>query len=248
MVERYEYDAYGRVHILDADFSSDADQVSDHAQDVLFAGYLHDAETGLYHVRFRTYHPGLGRWLQRDPLNYVDGLNLFEYVRSNPIALLDSLGLSSGECDDDSGFFDRVFWWVWTLARYVTSPVIDPLIGTAEAAPDIARSVILEEISNRRRQAEIEGGNAPDLLEKDPRFIELVEKAQGRGSLTNEQQRILDEYHRFWDQEAPRYEQWKKDNPQEYNDFKEKYPENHEHMEKQLKNAKKRKEQREKGQ
>ncbi len=51
VVERYEYDGYGRAHVLDADYSSDADQFSDHAQDVLFAGYLHVGETFLRTVR-----------------------------------------------------------------------------------------------------------------------------------------------------------------------------------------------------
>ena len=39
------------------------------------------------------YHPTLGRWMQRDPVGYVDGMGLYEYVRSNPAALLDWLGL-----------------------------------------------------------------------------------------------------------------------------------------------------------
>ncbi len=64
VVERYEYDAYGRVHFLNPDFTSKATQASAYASDILFAAYLHDAETGLYHVCFRTSHPGLGRWLR----------------------------------------------------------------------------------------------------------------------------------------------------------------------------------------
>ena len=34
---------------------------------ILFAGYYRDALTGLSHVRYRSYHPTLARWLQRDP-------------------------------------------------------------------------------------------------------------------------------------------------------------------------------------
>jgi uncharacterized protein RhaS with RHS repeats len=46
----------------------------------------------LYAFVYRTYSPQLGRWLQRDPLGYVDGMNLYEYVRSGPLTWIDPLG------------------------------------------------------------------------------------------------------------------------------------------------------------
>ena len=39
--------------------------------------------------------PTLGRWLERDPAGYVDGMGLYEYVRGGAIRLTDPLGLSS---------------------------------------------------------------------------------------------------------------------------------------------------------
>lgn len=39
------------------------------------------------------YHVDLGRFLQRDPAGYADGLNLYAYVRNNPLRFLDPLGL-----------------------------------------------------------------------------------------------------------------------------------------------------------
>jgi len=30
------------------------------------------------------YHPTVGRWIQRDPIGYADGRNLYEYARSSP--------------------------------------------------------------------------------------------------------------------------------------------------------------------
>jgi RHS repeat-associated protein len=48
-----------------------------------YAGYIFNAEipgAGLYTVRHRHYAPDLGRWLSRDPLGYVDGMSLYEYV------------------------------------------------------------------------------------------------------------------------------------------------------------------------
>lgn len=42
-----------------------------------------------------SYSPTLGRWIQTDPKGYVDGLSLYEYVRSNPLKFVDPLGTAS---------------------------------------------------------------------------------------------------------------------------------------------------------
>jgi len=39
------------------------------------------------------YHPTLGRFLQRDPIGYVDGMGMYESVRSSPLVLLDPTGM-----------------------------------------------------------------------------------------------------------------------------------------------------------
>lgn len=44
---------------------------------------------------FATYNPVQGRWLQRDPVGYVDGVNLYEYAKSSPTVLVDPLGTES---------------------------------------------------------------------------------------------------------------------------------------------------------
>jgi len=104
MVERYQYDPYGKVTILDGttggqtEWATDADQVSDVANDILYCGYRFDSETGLYHVRHRYYHPTLGRWTARDPGSYGDGVNLYEYVAGSPGVSVDPLGLSGKSC------------------------------------------------------------------------------------------------------------------------------------------------------
>gem|GEM_PF-3977159 len=43
--------------------------------------------------RARYYDLDNGRWLQRDPSGYSDGMNLYEYVRSHPTLGLDPIGL-----------------------------------------------------------------------------------------------------------------------------------------------------------
>ncbi|MCP4247753.1 MAG: hypothetical protein GY778_11955 [bacterium] len=46
----------------------------------------------LYHYRAREYDPFHGRFLQRDPAEYVDGGNLYEYATSSPLRYHDPLG------------------------------------------------------------------------------------------------------------------------------------------------------------
>ncbi len=39
------------------------------------------------------YNPELGRFIQRDPIGYIDGQNLVQYARSNPVRFVDTYGL-----------------------------------------------------------------------------------------------------------------------------------------------------------
>jgi RHS repeat-associated protein len=68
------------------------------ANDMIFCGYRYDPETRLYYVRNRMFLTdaggiSVGRWLQRDPIGYAGGVNLYEYVGGNPTIGLDALGL-----------------------------------------------------------------------------------------------------------------------------------------------------------
>ncbi len=57
-----------------------------------YAGYEHDESIAMYHVRHRVYRPDLGRWMTRDPLGYVDGMGLYEYVRGMAVIGVDPQG------------------------------------------------------------------------------------------------------------------------------------------------------------
>jgi hypothetical protein len=48
--------------------------------------------TGLYDFRNRPYSASLGRWMGQDR-GYWDGMNLYQYVGSNPVAFTDPSGL-----------------------------------------------------------------------------------------------------------------------------------------------------------
>ncbi len=64
-----------------------------------YAGYVFATETKSSLARNRWYEPVLGRWMNRDPAGYVDGLNLYEYVQTDPLTGTDPFGLDS---DDES--------------------------------------------------------------------------------------------------------------------------------------------------
>lgn len=57
-----------------------------------FTGQMRLADTPLYHYKTRTYSPALGRFLQTDPAHYDAGLNLYVYVKADPVNLIDPLG------------------------------------------------------------------------------------------------------------------------------------------------------------
>jgi RHS repeat-associated protein len=111
VLERYEYDAYGRVQILSSGFSvlSSSQYANPFAftgrqLDVLDNGNLHHM-----HYRHRDYCPTLGRFLQHDPLGYVDGMGLYEYVKSNPIIEKDPKGTHKWTHEECKEIFDRRF-------------------------------------------------------------------------------------------------------------------------------------------
>ena len=78
-----------------------------------FPGQYFDRETGLAYNAFRDYDPGIGRYLEPDPLGIfapnstVVGLNpLYAYVASDPLNQFDFYGLSTG-CVPGAGCYSN---------------------------------------------------------------------------------------------------------------------------------------------
>ena len=108
LIERYEYTPYGQRTVYFSPGTNDPDAhaptpisrrwtVSSTSQpyglnDIGHQGKMHDEATGLKENSARMYHPRLGRFMQRDPLRYVDGMNLYQYVKSNPLRYSDPDG------------------------------------------------------------------------------------------------------------------------------------------------------------
>ena len=84
-VELYRYDPYGQPVY---------GTPSLYENEVLYCGYLYNAESGLYQTLTRMYDPSLGRWISVDPAGYVDGSDLYQYVSSAPTSRTDPTGLA----------------------------------------------------------------------------------------------------------------------------------------------------------
>jgi RHS repeat-associated protein len=89
VVERYTYDAYGTITVLDPSYLP---LITSPLAYFTFTGREYDAETDLYHYRARTYGPALGRFYSRDPLGYVDGMSLYQYVSGRATFYTDPSG------------------------------------------------------------------------------------------------------------------------------------------------------------
>ena len=89
--ERYAYTPYGEVTFLDANFANPATS-SAISNEYLYTGRRLDPETGLQLNRNRFYHATMGRWMNRDPIGYKGGMNLYGYVDNEPMEYNDPYG------------------------------------------------------------------------------------------------------------------------------------------------------------
>lgn len=102
IVERIDFDPYG----MPTFFSSTNNEINESklSNNMLFAGREYDPESKTYYFRNRTQHIVVGRFMQKDPLLYIDGLNDYTFVNNSVINTVDPFGLQQkANCDNLNG-------------------------------------------------------------------------------------------------------------------------------------------------
>ncbi len=104
----YEYDAFGNTLRATGPYAS--------TNPFRFSTKYTDSETGLVYYGLRYYSPSLGRFVTRDPIGEQGGLNLYGFVRNNPVNRWDYLGMEEKK-SGISLMFGRIFTGIGNLFR-----------------------------------------------------------------------------------------------------------------------------------
>ena len=84
IVNKYAYDAFGKV--------LNQEETIPNAFKYVGQFGVMDEENGLFYMRARYYDPEVGRFINKDPIGLLGGLNLYAYVANNPVNLIDPEG------------------------------------------------------------------------------------------------------------------------------------------------------------
>jgi len=78
-------DAFGNVHVLPGAVVTN---------NLRFSSQYYDEESGLHYNTMRYYDPVSGRFLSRDPIGELGGLNVYRFLGNDPLDYIDAYGLA----------------------------------------------------------------------------------------------------------------------------------------------------------
>lgn len=152
----FEYSAFGKT-VYSACANSDLVP-----RPYRFSGKEQDDETDLYYFGARYYDAELGRWTAPDPIGLGDGLNVYYYVRNNPVMLVDPDGMmpKKGQriwtahdqiVQDETGRLTGIYKGLertWKTREHVTDAQgVDKIV-----APGAGRMYYVESLENIRQK------------------------------------------------------------------------------------------------
>jgi RHS repeat-associated protein len=130
---QYRYAAWGEVVITVANVSNR----------FTYTGREVKGDGRTMHYRAREYMPEVGRFAREDPLGFVDGVNVYRYVRNSPCLYIDPYGLSCTEFATHAGFAGMAVGTViggvaggikGAAAGAGVGTVVLPVVGTVSGA------------------------------------------------------------------------------------------------------------------
>ncbi len=89
-----------------------------------FTGREWDSEASLYYYRSRYYNRKIGRFISKDPIGFIGGLNLYRYVGNNPINFRDPYGLNQ-----------ELYGWISNFTQEAFTSTIENLLPESLEAP-----------------------------------------------------------------------------------------------------------------
>ena len=129
MVERYRYDAYGRVKITDNAGVLRANSV--YGNRTGFTGRYLDLETRMWYFRARYFDGRFGRFLGRDAFDYINGNNLYAAYFSPNYTDPSGYLLIAVDGTGSRLFLEGYEWdnwkWSWSWRGWVWEPTLEKI-------------------------------------------------------------------------------------------------------------------------